>query len=243
MVACPQNLILYMATVYGSVRRELFVQETPLFIFKKQAASFNISGIPFHYNLGLKVLDNIGALYTHPCLQLRPRSSVREVLRVGSRYYVRGSRREVKEGGSFGCWFLVQGGSGVFLNTSDLLHADRMEIWMRWRSFFPRLTSLQVRRDDLSWCDVAEQLNVSGFVFGREVVRCNCGLKTSSSCVPSDLKYGWNADKDCDCTASTRYLKCNINDKTDVKIERSNDTQMGNMRERFTYRGYTRLSD
>ena len=205
---CPKNLVLYLATIYGSTRQDILVQEGSLFIFRKQAALFNISGTPFHYNLGLKVLDNVGALYTHPCFQLRPSSPMREVLRVGSRYYVRGSHMEVREGGLFGCWFLEQGGSGAFVDTSDLLHGDRMEVWARWRSLFsnPNLTSHQVKRDKLSWCVVANKINVSGFVFGREIVRCDCAM-TSSSCVPG-LKYGWDADKTCDCSASTQYLRC-----------------------------------
>ena len=204
---CPQNLILYMATVYGDVRHEVFVEQIPVFIFRKQAALFNISGTPFHYNMGLRLLDKLGALYTHPCLQLRPRSTMQEVLRVGTRYYVRGSHREVQEGGSFGCWFLAQSGSGAFVNTSNLLRTTRNTVFANNRSLFPGLTLQHVQRDALSWCNIAKKLSVSGFIFGREIVLCDCGPKTSLSCI-SGLKYGWDADADCNCIASNQYLQC-----------------------------------
>jgi hypothetical protein len=44
-------------------------------------------------------------------------------------------------------------------------------------------------------------------VFGREIVKCNCGPRFSTSCV-TGLRKGWGGSELCNCSASQEYLRC-----------------------------------
>lgn len=202
---CSKQLLLYLATIYGSYRDNVVLQEKTIFMYKSKAKMFNLTGKNFHFNLGLRQLDHLGITNTYSCITRRS-SPMQEVLRVGTKYYVRGRGREIKEGGDVGCWFLKHAGSGIFLNVSGMMNTSRKEVWTQHKELFNNLTLREVS-SDLMWCRVASKLNVQGFIFGHEIVKCNCGPKFSTSCVQG-LKKGWSGSKDCNCNASKEYLSC-----------------------------------
>jgi len=204
---CPLGLLLYLASVYKSYRSNVYFEQLPIYIYRKVAARYNISGSRFHYNLGLRHFDKIGALYNHSCLLRRKSSAMTEVLRLGSRYYKRGTRVEIQEGGAFGCWFLVQPGSGLFVNTTDMLRTDRLSLFHDHGHLFAGLTKSLVMSDKVLWCDIARYINVTGFIFDKEIVQCSCKEKTSLSCVPG-VRYGWDAAYECNCSRSKAHLEC-----------------------------------
>ncbi len=205
---CPENILLYLLGVYGEYRRDVFVQNNSVYVFRKEASKYGLNVSRFHYNYGLEVLDREGGLMSHPCFQVRSESPMAEVLRIGTRYYKRGSKREVREGGDFGCWFLNQGGTGVFLNTTGMIHTSRVALWHATHPDSPEKALRDAVFDRVYWCKVARSLRVTGFVFDKEIVHCDCGPSTSSSCVPVGLKTGWDASLACNCTASEKVLRC-----------------------------------
>ena len=108
---CSKQLLLYLATIYGSYRDNVVLQEKTIFMYKSKAKMFNLTGKNFHFNLGLRQLDHLGITNTYSCITRRS-SPMQEVLRVGTKYYVRGRGREIQEGG--GRWVLVFETRGIW---------------------------------------------------------------------------------------------------------------------------------
>lgn len=209
---CSHDLLRYLATVYGSYRpNPLALTHDTVFVHADLGAHYHIpKTAPFHYNLGLSPVVSRGWLLRNACLTAGAPdpdrdSAMAEVLRIGTAHYVRGRGIPTHEGGAYGCWFLLQPGTGVFANVSNVLNTSRDHLPTTAKA-------ADVRQDRIEWCHMARRLGVRGFQFGRELVLCGGGCPSErfkESCVRG-LRAGWHADRACDCSASSVVLRCQL---------------------------------